>query len=139
MRPAIPSSKTNSVAKIAERCSARCEQRKFCGVFLELRLEPTSGVEQRRGGEKFARLENGADAFDAIEPRVRIGEATEAEFAAAAEPFAGFANQSEMRIERGAIGCGSERVDVAMAGRTGSALAQEFAQLVEFEDVLGGA
>src|SRR5262249_36854032 len=83
-------------------------------------------------------FEDGTRPFELFEPTLRVRESAETEVASA-QPLARFANQRKGRFERRAILREDERFDVATAGRTGSARAEQFGQLVEFEDVLSGA
>ena len=60
------------ITKIAQRSGAFGEQRKFQGLFAELRLEPAGDFKQRCRFEKLFRFEHGTRARDAIEPPLRV-------------------------------------------------------------------
>ena len=126
------------IAKVGNGCSLDGEQGEFVSVFAELSAEPSGGFEERSDFEKFGCFEDRAGTFELGEPRLRIGEAGETEFATGAEPFARFTDQREFGFEGGTVVAEFESVEEAAAGSARCAETQQVQELFEFEDVGGG-
>src|SRR5208283_2342051 len=119
--------------KIRQRRATRGQQRVFCSVFAELLPQPCRSFQQRTGVQKFRWLQNHSRRIQLIQPRRRIGQRSESQFAFRAQPLPSFADQCKGTFQRDAISSRLEFTDMTPARRAGRPQPQQFPQLVEFK------
>ena len=121
--------------KISERRGARCQLRVLRGISFKCLPQRARNFHQRTRIQKFGNGKHSGGNRQSRKPLLGIRERTKAKLGAGAQITGGFSHQHEFRIERRNILLQRQALDHAASRRTSGIAADNFFQLIEFQNL----